>query len=247
MSSQITINTLFTFAGRLSHSTDSLIELRTSLSSSTTFVFTKHIYDLDDSPQPTPYIPFPTHQLNMRSSGILSLALTTLVGISMVSAASPHGKFDRRNHKAIIADRQAKEATVNGIPEAAINKRTGKVSRKYKKRGGKICRVKDAAAPSSLASSSSSAASSASSTAVSFRISSNTTANFFPTLTLSRVLPVLYSESERILGFVHRGCHPYRRRRRLATGLDHLGFDLLGCPLGRKLAQLPVVFLGLVV
>jgi hypothetical protein len=179
----------------------------------------------------------------MRSSGILSLALTTLVGISMVSAASPHGKFDRRNHKAIIADRQAREATVNGIPEAAINKRTGKVSRKYKKRGGKICRVKDAAAPSSLASSSSSAASSASSTAVSFQHYRHP----FPTLTLSPALPVLYPESERVLGFVYRGCHPYRRRRRLATGLDHLGFDLLGCPMGRKRAQLPVVFLGLVV
>lgn len=131
----------------------------------------------------------------MRSSGILSLALTTLVGISMVSAASPHGKFDRRNHKAIIADRQAKEATVNGIPEAAINKRTSKVSRKYKKRGGKICRVKDAAAPSSLASSSSSAASSASSTASSTQSQSESWASSTAAATPTVVAAVLQPAS----------------------------------------------------
>lgn len=78
----------------------------------------------------------------------------------MVSAASTHGKIDRRNHKAIIADRQAKEATVNGIPEGIV-KRTGKPSRKYKKRGGKICKVKDAAAPATESASSSAASSSA--------------------------------------------------------------------------------------
>ena len=101
----------------------------------------------------------------MRSTGLISLALTTLVGISMVSAASPHGKFDRRNHKAIIAERQAREVTVNGIPEGIISKRTGKTSRKYKKRGGKICKVKDVgSAPTASASSS---AASTSSTAVS--------------------------------------------------------------------------------
>jgi hypothetical protein len=90
----------------------------------------------------------------MRSTSII--ALTALVGISMVSAASPHGKFDRRSHKALIAERQAKEAAaVNQVSDV-----TKRASKKYKKRGGKVCRVKDAASASTLASASSTAVSS---------------------------------------------------------------------------------------
>jgi len=95
----------------------------------------------------------------MRSTSII--ALTALVGISMVSAASPHGKFDRRSHKALIAERQAKEAAaVNQVSDV-----TKRASKKYKKRGGKVCRVKDAASASTLASASSTASSTASSSA----------------------------------------------------------------------------------
>jgi hypothetical protein len=101
----------------------------------------------------------------MRSSSIITLA--ALVGISMVSATSSHGKFDRRSHKALIADRQVKEAAAAAaVSDASHGHR--QTSRKYKKRGGKICRIKDAAVSSSLMSGSSSATStnSASSTAV---------------------------------------------------------------------------------
>jgi len=164
---------------------------------------------------PTPLLPpFQTtikSSTTMRSTSII--ALTALVGISMVSAASPHGKFDRRSHKALIAERQAKEAAaVNQVSDV-----TKRASKKYKKRGGKVCRVKDAASASTLASASSTAVSSMLLKFVSVYGTDGLTACMVP------------SELDCFLQCVRGDQHSHRCRGHLATryyGLCLVSFQL---------------------
>lgn len=88
----------------------------------------------------------------LTTSTFTSLAVTALLATSLVNA-SPHNRFERRGaHHRAIAERSTNiERTLEDIVGDAYTKRNI-FPRKFNKRGGKTCRVKEATALTSSSS-----------------------------------------------------------------------------------------------